>query len=813
MAFTLTDAAKDKQTLTIQNPSLIVEIDGYDFLFTMNKILKYTRVGDSGLYIDGTWTIGGTTYERNALDYISIDGTTSSISQQLLSDKGGSSSITSFQISLIDFNEKMTSLVSPGKVLTDILGRECFVYLGYEETLFPQDYVLLFNGFIDEVESGGTIKLNVANPESKKRQDIFAVIETSIVGAMTNSQTTIDLLSADNFFLPVTSILTTYVKIDNEIIKYTGIIGNQLTGCVRGQFDTIAVVHDDATSAASWNRLQGNAIDLALQLMLSSPDVYYRTGISVTNFGQDGEGNANSNGIYFTNLDIETKWGLSVGDFITTTGASNGANNFSLRTVTSISSDVGGSFVIVNGAALVIETTSSATASLKSRYNVLPDGLSMGAHQVDVEEYNRIQDLFVSSIPDYDFYLTDTIDGKTFIDTEILFPSNLFSLPKKGKSSVGVVSPPLALASLAVLDSNQVTKPESIKIKRSLGKYFYNTAIYKFNYDAVETSKPLTGYILVDEDSQTQIPVGTKSITFKSKGLRNDVNTQAILPINARRVLDKYKFAAEAITISVFYGIGFNIDVGDVVLFGGEDINIPDSSSGVRGFTPRLCEVIDKKMDIFKGTVSLTVLDTSYLASGRYGTFSPSSIIGTGSTTSSIVITDSYNTTFPEIEKNKWEDIIGQNIYIHNDDYTTTYSTMLLGFDPSDNYSMLINPIGGAPTAGMIVDVAFYPSSAIAFEQRLLKNIFCFTDPSIAVTSGVSVTEFVVGGGDISKFLVGATILLHNVDWSSVSPEVKITEINTNNIVVDRTLGFTPSSSFTVELIGFIDGGQPYRYM
>jgi|694.fasta_scaffold02549_7 hypothetical protein len=815
MAFELTTSAKDKQAMSRQEPSLILEIDGYSSIFGMHKLLKIARIGAGGLYIDGTWRIGGNYGDSSVQDWISIDGTTSTISQQLLQDKGGTSSITSFQISLIDYNDLVTKLISPGIVLQDILGREAFVYLGYKDTLFPQDYVLLFNGIIDEIESSGVIKLNVANPESKKRQEIFPNIETELVSDITNSQTTIPLQSVENMFLPVTDILETYIRIDDEIIRYTGIntSTNELTGCTRAQFETVAVEHDEETSVSSFLRLKGEAVTLALQVMLSGEKEYYKENYPVTTFGLDGEGNPNSQALFFQGVDMQTKWGLTVGSFITTQYASNASNNFNLRTITSIEVSTAGTLVTVSGAALVAENPSNGVASFKSQYNVLPDGLGMGAHQVDIQEFNRVETLFTGQIPSYDFYLTDTINGKDFIDREILFPANLFSLPKRGKSSVGAVSPPLALATLPQLNADKVTRPNSIKIKRALGKYFYNTAIYKFNFDAVETDKPLSGYIRIDEDSKSQIPVGTKAITIVSKGLRNDANTKVILDTFSRRLLEKYKYAAEAITLSCFYSVGFNIDVGDVVLFGDSELNLPDSTRGARGFEPRLCEVINKSMNIVTGTVDLTLIDTAYLTSGRYGVFSPSSVLGTGSTLSTLVLTDSFGTVAPDLEKNKWTDYIGENILIHSDDYSVTYSSKILGFNPLNNYEMLIDPIASAPSAGFIVDVAFYPASTDPQIQFALKNVFVFADPSVAVASGSSATVFSVASGDVGKFHIGSTVLLHDESWSSVSPEAKVSSIVGNQITVDRSLGFTPSSTYRVELIGFPDSGFAYRYL
>jgi hypothetical protein len=815
MAFELTQGAKDKQNFVKQTPSLVLEIDGYSRLFGLSKLYRYTTIGGPGLYIDGTWEIGGKYYDNTVRDWITLDGTTSSISQQLLQDKGGTSSITSFQISVLDIDELATALISPGVVLSDLLGREAFVYLGYQDTLFPNDHVLLFNGVISEIESSGTITLTIANPEQRKRQDIFAQIETELDGAINNSQTTITLGSVDNLYLPVAGILETYVRIDDEIIRYTGINTGtrQITGCTRARFDTIAVAHDDEASVASFLRLQGSALTLARQLMLSGPDEYYRTGYPVWAFGVDNLGNVNLQGVFFAGVDMVAKWGLTVGSFLTTTGAANAANNFTLRTINSIDVTPSGTFVIVSGAPLVVETNSTATVSFKSQFNVLPDGLGMGAHQVDIDEFERLETLFAAQIPTYDFYLTDTINGKEFIDSEILFPANFFSLPKRGRSSVGVVSPPLAIASLAQLNSDHVTRPAAIKIKRALGKHFYNTVIYKFNYDAVETDKPLSGYIRVDADSQNQIPVGTKSITIESKGLRNNAATRAILDLNSVRLLDKYKFAAEAITLSCFYSVGFNIDVGDVVLFGDSDLNIPDTANGRRGFEPRLCEVINKSMNIVNGTVDLTIIDTSYLVAGRYGIFSPSSVLGAGSTTTSLIITDSFGTAAPDIEKNKWQPYIGENILIRSDDYSTTYSSRILGFDPSNNYRMLIDAIPSAPPSGYLVDVAFYPAGTNSQIQFKLKNVFVFADPTVAVVTGINSRNFTVSAGDVGKFLVGATVLVHNESYSSVSPEVKVQAISGTQITVDKSLGFTPSSLYSVDLIGFPDGGSAYRYL
>jgi hypothetical protein len=812
MAFTLTDAASASASATVLKPSLVLEIDGYDYYFGVSNVKEYIKVGDVGLLVDGSWVIGGKRNIENVYPYITMDGTSSSISQQLNIDKGGATSVTSMQISLVDVNELITRLITPNLILPDLLGREAVVYLGFQDNVFPDDYITIFNGMIDEISGSGVITLNIANAEQMKRQDLFTAVQVELDGAITNSQTTITVSDTLNLLLPVTGKLSTYIKINDEIIQYTGISGNDLTGCVRAQFDTIAASAADGDSVSTFYRLQGTAIELALWMMLSGPNEYYKTGVGVDSFTVDiNSDSLTSNSLYFNGIDMMTRYGLTVGSYITVAGSA--SNDFTLRTITSITVTGNGTEVVVSGAALTLEEGSAGTCSFKSQYNILTDGCGMGPHQVDVAEYERVQTLLSSSIPTYDFYITETIKAKEFIDQEILYPANLFTLPKKGRTSLGFVAPPLAVSSLAVLDANALTEPSKIKSKRSINRYFYNSAIYKYNYDAIETDRPLTGYILTDTDSRAQIPVGTKAITISSKGMRNNEATSLILSINARRLLAKYKYAAEMFTVSATYGKLFNVDVGDVVLFGDESMPLVDTKTGVRGLTPRLCEVVDKKMDIKTGKCDIVIVDTNYLVDGRYGIFSPSSIIAAGSTTTQLVITDSFGTAFPKIEKSKWVSYVGMNLTVHSPDWSTSYDTRLASFDPVNPYLMNIDTIAGVPLDGWIVDIQNYPSGIDDNINRVYKNVFCFADPKVDVVSGVSPTEFVVGGGDVSKFRVGAQIMLHNADWSSVSPDVRVLEINTNNIVVDKALGFTPSSSYDVELIGFADSGSAYRYL
>lgn len=812
MALEITNTTLDASRKTIQEPSIVLEIAGYSRVFSNATVLKINRTGDYGL--TGSDTLGAVGTKRDCLKAISMDGTTTSIGSQIEQDKGGASSITSMQISLVDINQEITRLISPSVEVDDILGSKAWVYLSYVGTVFPDDYAVLFNGVVDDVScKGGLISITVSNSAIKKRQEIFKNIEASLDGAMTNVQTSFVVDSAANFLEPSAPEFETYVKIDDEIIKYTTVNTgtNTISGCTRAQFGTIAVAHDDEASVASFYRLQENAIDLSLKLMLSSNEnEYFLEGIKVSSFVTDALSNNTTNAIHILGVDVVKKYGFNIGDFVTTTGATNGANNVSLATIQSINYNVNtGSTIVLTAGSLASETTTAAVIKIKSKYNVLPDGLGMGGDQVDVAEFERIYALSSGSIPNYDFYLKDTINGKDFIDKEILYPANLFSIPKNGRTSLGEIAPPLAISTLKTINKSNLTSPNAVQIKRQIGKYFYNTYIVKYDIDAVE-NKHLAGYIRTDEDSKNQIKVGVKAITVKADGLRRSAATDTIISINSERFLDRYKFAAEQITCSCFYGDGFTIDVGDVVLFGDSDLPYPDSTRGELGFTPRLCEVINKRMDIKSGKVDLTLLDTGYLTSGRYGIISPSSILDSGSTATTLVITDSYGIPAPLIEKSKWLPFIGKRILIRDIAWANTYESVLLGFN--SDYEMQIVDIGISPAAGLIVEVPPYPSGTDPDADALYKNIFVYFDPIVQVASGTDAFTFDVGGGDISKFMVGQTIRIRKFDWSTYSDEIKIASISGNTLTTNKTIGFTPDNTYYVDIIGFQDGGAAYRY-
>ena len=915
MSTELTQTAIIKSEARVQEPQIVLQIDGVDTIFGIGQIKKFIRVGDPGLLIGEDWKIGGLNPYEDQLDIIDLNGSSNTVSQQLLQDKGGTSSVSSIAISLLDKNGYATELITPGLLIDDILGRKANVYLGYQETAWPQDFVRMFAGVIDEVVGGTTVILNVAHPEQKKRAEIFQKITTEltqdayfrakniqkilyqtrrdVVGTVTvtytsgatagsevvtvggnnievqiengvtqarhirdaieksidalslvttkvdsgfsnqtqvlqaitslDSDTTLNVASTLGMLLPVPSEgFRTCVRINDEIIEYTGLTATTITGCTRGVLEerderAEGATHEAEDTVDTFYIIEGDAVEIALKIYMSGGPTYFTENIQIKSIVEiEGVGPV-PNALWFENLNIQDAWGVSVGDLVTTTGDTFGANNVTDAPISEVIATPYGSYIVLSGVTLVSNLSSTGTASFASKWNVWPEGagLALGGDEVDVPEFERLRETFSSSLFSYEFYLKDTMNAKDFVDTEVLYPTGAFTLPRRGKISAGYTTPPLGSAEMKVLNSSNTTKPGQTKVKRSINKYFYNNVLFKFN-EAVTDDLFLSGDLEKNQESKTRIPVGNKTLVIEARGLRPGTDTSTIIEILKRRFQDKYKFGAEMISTFAFYGKTFNSDVGDVVVFGDSILNLPDTKKGTRSFAPRLFEVVNKSLAIKTGEVKLDIVDTGYsLADGRYGIISPSSLtVAVGSSGKFVKIKNSFETVSPQLERTKWTPYIGLRCVIHDDAWVNVFETIFLGFSASDNYLMVFqDTVPFAVGDDYVVDIAPYPESTDDEDQQLAKRVFVFTNPTVEVVTGISGTQVTVGAGDVAKFFVGGIALVRDVDWTEYSAEVKIDDITGTTITFDADLGFTPSAGYEIDFIGFKDEGAPYRYL
>ncbi|MBO9666958.1 MAG: hypothetical protein J7501_09110 [Bdellovibrio sp.] len=630
-----------------------------------------------------------------------------------------------------------------------------------------------------------------------------------------DSSTTLVLDSTQEMLLPsLDGTFETYVQIEDEVFRYTGIEGNTLTGITPGQFETIPKSHDLESETSTVYRLIGSMKEVALKTMMSKAKEL--SGIKALSVNYIDPLTLAQNALIFEGIDVATKYCLSVGDLASTTLSAEAGNNFSYRTILTMATISAGSYIVVDGPALTTEQGTDALVSFKSKYDVWPDGLGMQIDQVDVKEHEELEALFPSALHDYDFRLKDTISGDDFIEKQVYRPSSCYSIPRKGRASIGLTKPPIAQAETVVIDETNIVEPSKLRVKRSLTNNFFNSVVYKFEKDVIE-DKFTRGVVSISTDSINRIPnVKNTPMVIEAEGVRDEGDTRAIIDAQTKRIFDRYQFGAESISgVQILYKDGHRLDVGDTVIFGSPKLKISDSTQGNRKFRPRVMEVVNIAKGPLKATVVADLLNTAYSAEAKYGVVSPSSETGSGSTTQLVKIKRSFSTPVTQLEQYKWKTYFGQKIVVRSPDWVTVYETDLIGFTDQDPNTMKVSPpLPGAPGEDWVVECPAYQDND---EMDLWKTLHVFLNPQIKVVTGISTTKIQVPPEDIGKFYVGSPVRIHAEDYSVDSKDVdnKVKEIDLidNVIALARALEFTPAEGYLIDLVGFPDRGAPYRLL
>jgi hypothetical protein len=813
MSLPITEVTKGLLENQVKQPQLILEIDGLP-LFGSSYVGIYPRYGDEIFYGDDGLYYGELFIDKNTYPYIDLDNSTNSVTQQLLIDKGGSSSATTFDITLIDKNQFISNLISPGFVLDDVLGRKAKVYLALEGGGHPRDSILFFNGIVSGIKSGaGNVKINLASPEKLKNLEIFPKVNTVAIGAINNSQTTINVETTSDFVLAADSgTLRAFIQIDDEIIEYTGKSSTSFTGCIRGSRGTIATNHDSDANVEIRYLLTGSLKDLSLKLMLSGINEDYVSDIEIVGINTNGALNV-ANAVFVAREDFQRYYGVVTGDIATISGDAIISNNGAYTILDIVSTD-SGSYLLLNGS-----LTSSGTGgalSVKSKYAVLPKfcGLEMTPDQVDVEEF-ELKDLqFSTQFFEYSFFIDDQVNGAEFINTQILFPSGCYSLPRKAKTSIGLTIPPLAGYDIKKISEKNVTNASRLQIDRNISKNFYNAIVLKFDKKDND-SKYLRGRITQSADSTNRIKIANKPMVITSDGVRAEAEFEAKFLTLNRRLLERYQYGAESIEVETNLGTGFEIEIGDTVIFEGKELQVTDSTQGNRNFLPRLFEVQNKVISLKGNAVKFQLVDTAYNLNGRYAVISPSSEVDTGSTTTVLRLKKSYGTNLTtSSEQYKWRNLIGSTLRIRNEDYSFDENSRLIGLDPAnENGIILETPLSSIPLEGYFVDITEYPQDTEPEIEAILKASYCYWNNQATVLAGISQTQFTVDNVWLPDIKVGYLVKIHDDDYNYLSVEAEVTDVTGNTVTVDTALGFTPSLNDKIELLGFPDGGAAYRFL
>jgi len=801
MAYVLTEAAKLAASQTAKTPNLIIDIIGVGVFgyFQDLKTLKFDDGYDfdEGLFFD-TPVPNNTTYP-----FVSKSKTTKRLTQQLNQDKGGTGSIPSMKVSLIDYRGIVTDLIGT----KELLGVKCNAYLSFDGLEHPKDSIRIFSGVINGVESlAGEYVITIDNPDSLKRQELFIQYVDELTAPIDNVATALQVRDNANF-IGSQAELTSYLRVDDEIMR-VNIIGGSSTDfaqVTRGELGTTPAAHDDEAEIVSVYRLVGNPIELALAIMLSknSSDGYYETdAFSFEDIGSQ----TFTNSIIIEEFNVADEQSITAGDIAEIKNSNGVDGQYLILDVGVVSDDF--SFVKIDGFISPSQYQIGTTVEFFSQYNSLSEGCGMSPDEVDVAQHKLIDGTFGAQFPTVDVLLDDTINAKDFIEKELYAPIAAYFIPRKGRASVGYTAPAVAGEGSITLSADNISKASKIKVKRSTNKNFYNSVIYKFGYDIVR-NKFTDNIISTSEDSVNRIRTGSTPLTIETKSYAaGDINRNFFSSLSLR-LLDRYRFAATHFTVEPSYGIGYGVEVGDILLLDGTELQIYDSNTGRRDTFKRLMEVTNKTLDITSGKVSLEMTDTNFALTGRYCSVSPSSYIDSGSTTTRLKIKKSFGTSALENEFEKWTPYAGQPIQVRDVGFTFQETITFIGIDPTDVNFMLVSALSIAPSEDYIIEFPTYDESS-DFNKLLHGSL----SPRIDIVSGVDNFSFDVSPSDIGKFFVGSVLDIHTYSFAGDRAENAVIEsISTNTITVTESLGFTPDNTYSIDKIGFSsDNGEFYLY-
>jgi len=184
-----------------------------------------------------------------------IDGAlrgTAALSQKIVPDEGRTE-IGAMSFEAVDLEAQLTdefrSKLQGGEGLS---GRECRLYVGYEGMDFTafqrfQTQVLAEPDFDD-----GVYRIQCRDITREQRKDIFEPKKTTLRDTVSASATTIPVYVTSEFstvfhgpsYSDGPSSTVGYIKIDDEVIRYTGKTADSFTGCTRGVLNTLAVAHE-----------------------------------------------------------------------------------------------------------------------------------------------------------------------------------------------------------------------------------------------------------------------------------------------------------------------------------------------------------------------------------------------------------------------------------------------------------------------------------------------------------------------------------------------------------------------------------------
>lgn len=179
---------------------IVVEIDGVD-LITNRPLYSKLKYGDPGIFYGGDGLVyGGLNRVQNVHDIIDLDKASMVIAQRLEPEQGRGA-IQQIALTFVDKDQYVTEVIARGPVIPEILGRSVRVWIGYQQSSYPDDYFIVFRGVVTSVDSmPGYVTLQFSDPNAKRREQVCYTPQVPLAATLSPTDTIVAVLNNQDFY-------------------------------------------------------------------------------------------------------------------------------------------------------------------------------------------------------------------------------------------------------------------------------------------------------------------------------------------------------------------------------------------------------------------------------------------------------------------------------------------------------------------------------------------------------------------------------------------------------------------------------------
>ncbi len=344
--------------------------------------------------------------------------------------------------------------------------------------------------------------------------------------------------------------------------------------------------------------------------------------------------------------------------------------------------------------ALAVLTSTGAGTNGNYDWYAAANGLAIDYTLIQISHIEELRDTWFAGVK-FTFDIRARMTAKKFLQDQIFKPLNIYPIVRgDGTFDIIVYHPPLPITS----DTQAFTKDNIIDFEwnQNMGGLI-NEVEFHYDYDAADKEYDSETYY-IDSTSVANRGPGKKVLKIESQGITAAYGAVELSTRRSNRVFQRYADPPPKIKLRTLFSRHLS-EPGDIVPVTHSDI--PDLSTGARGITKHLMEIVNRQVDWRIGVCVLTLLYTSWTGK-KYACISPSSVIASGDSTTVFHLASAA-------EAAKYEEDWVVDIFYKNMVAVASGTGKVIS-DITGDQITLSTALGLTPASGMIMTFSSYDS-------------------------------------------------------------------------------------------------------